>query len=58
MQIQKGAIVNEYGFFTVLAKVNDTLVFQVWHSNLKDSAEGRGFYYPQFVVTLEVSQMN
>jgi hypothetical protein len=29
MQIQKqGAIVNEYGF-TVLAKVNDTLVFQV-----------------------------
>jgi hypothetical protein len=29
MQIQKGAIVNEYGFFTVLAKVNDTLVFQV-----------------------------
>jgi hypothetical protein len=26
MQIQKGAIVNEYGF-TVLAKVNDTLVF-------------------------------
>jgi hypothetical protein len=28
MQIQKWAIVNEYGFFTVLQR-NDTLVFQV-----------------------------
>jgi hypothetical protein len=28
MQIQKGAIVNEYGFFTVLAKVNDTFGFK------------------------------
>jgi hypothetical protein len=50
-----GAIVNEYGFFTVLAKVNDTLVFSsLTFKSKKIVLKEEDFITPQFVVTLEV----
>ncbi|WP_016989955.1 hypothetical protein [Flavobacterium sp. ACAM 123] len=50
-----GAIVNEYGFFTVLAKVNDTLVFSsLTFKSKKVVLKEEDFITPQFIVTLEV----
>jgi hypothetical protein len=50
-----GAIVNEYGFFTVLAQVNDTLVFSsLTFKSKKIVLKEEDFITPQFVVTLEV----
>jgi hypothetical protein len=50
-----GAIVNQYGFFTVMAKVNDTLVFSsLTFKSKKIVLSEKDFITPQFVVTLEV----
>lgn len=50
-----GAIVNQYGFFDINAKVNDTLVFSsLTFKSKKIVLSQREFIDPQFVVTLEV----
>lgn len=50
-----GAVVNQYGFFTVMAKVNDTLVFSsLTFKSKKIVLSEKDFITPQFVVTLEV----
>ncbi|MEZ7504659.1 hypothetical protein [Flavobacterium sp. Arc2] len=50
-----GAIVNQYGFFDINAKVNDTLVFSsLTFKSKKIVLSEREFIDPQFVVTLEV----
>jgi hypothetical protein len=52
---QTGTIVNSYGFFTIMAKVNDTLVFSsLAFKSKKVVLSEKEFIVPQFVVKMDV----
>ncbi|WP_414000167.1 hypothetical protein ACMDB5_06335 [Flavobacterium sp. W1B] len=52
---QSGTVVNQYGFFTILAKVNDTLVFSsLAFKSKKIVLSDKEFINPPFVVKLDV----